>query len=199
MERNPKHEPGRSGRPRSERLHRAILDAALDLVTEVGFRSVSVETIAAKAGVGKTTVYRRWPNKAAVVMDAFMLQMGSTTLFPQEGPLGERIRLQMRTMARAFGGARGTLVKALLAEAQFDSELAQAFHDRWTVPRRQMALKVFEEAVDQGVLRSDIDLDAVIDILYAPIYYRLQMGLEPLSDTYIDTIYGHVMDGLHGS
>ncbi len=67
----------RPGRPRSERLHRAILKTAFKLVLELGFRAVSVELIAAKAGVGKTTIYRRWPNKAAVVMDAFTLMVGS--------------------------------------------------------------------------------------------------------------------------
>ncbi len=161
----------RPGRPRSERLHKSILQTAFDQVLEVGFREVSIESIAAKAGVGKTTIYRRWPNKAAVVMDAFMMRVGAETLFPRADKLTDSIRLQMRTMAKAFRGRDGALVKALLSEAQFDAELATAFRERWTLP-------------------------ATIDLLYAPMYYRLQMGTGPLSDAYIDGIFDHAMAGL---
>lgn len=184
------------GRRRSERRRNAILRTAIDLVLELGFRAVSVESIAAKAGVAKTTIYRRWPNKAAVVMDAFMLRFGSGTQFPTAKKVADSIRLQMRTMAKAFRSRDGALVKALLAEAQFDPELATAFRERWTLPRRKMALEVLQEAVRNGELRPDIDLEATIDVLYAPMYYRLQMGTGPLSDAYIDRIFDHSMQGL---
>jgi len=184
------------GRPRSARRHQAILQTALDLVLDVGFRAVSVEAIAAQAGVAKTTIYRRWPNKAAVVMDAFMERFGAGTQFPRAAKVTDSIRLQMRTMAQAFSSRDGAVVKALLAEAQFDPELARAFYDRWTLPRRQMALAVLHDAVREGELRPDIDLEATIDLLYAPMYYRLQMGTGPLSDAYIDGIFDHAMEGL---
>jgi len=186
----------RSGRPRSERRHNAIMQTAIDLVLELGFRAVSIESIAAKAGVAKTTIYRRWPNKAAVVMDAFMVRFGSGTQFPTAKKVTDRIRLQMRTMASEFRSKDGSLVKALLAEAQFDPELATAFRERWTLPRRKMALAVFQKAISRGELRSDIDLEATIDLLYAPMYYRLQMRTGPLSDAYIDEIFDHAMEGL---
>jgi AcrR family transcriptional regulator len=172
------------------------LQTAIDLVLELGFRAVSIESIAAKAGVAKTTIYRRWPNKAAVVMDAFMVRFGSGTQFPTAKKVTDRIRLQMRTMASEFRSKDGSLVKALLAEAQFDPELATAFRERWTLPRRKMALAVFQKAISRGELRSDIDLEATIDLLYAPMYYRLQMRTGPLSDAYIDEIFDHAMEGL---
>ena len=186
----------RRGRPRSEQLHEAILDAAFDLVLEAGFRAVSLESIAAKAAVGKTTIYRRWPNKAAVVMDAFTMRVGSGTLFPKAPTILASIRLQMRAMAKAFSGSDGALVKALLAEAQFDPELAKAFRERWTLPRRRLARSVLEEAIRRGELRADVDPEDAIDLLYAPIYYRLQMGTGPLSGTYIDGIFNRAMQGL---
>ena len=186
----------RNGRPRSERRHHAILQTAIDLVLEFGFRPVSIESIAAKAGVAKTTIYRRWPNKAAVVMDAFMLRFGSETQFATARKVTDSIRLQMRSMARAFRSKDGAVVKALLAEAQFDAELATAFRERWTLPRRKMALAVFQKATSRGELRSDIDLEATIDLLYAPMYYRLQMGTGSLSDAYIDEIFDQGMEGL---
>ena len=185
----------RNGRPRSERRHKAILKTAMDLVTDLGFRAVSIESIAAAAGVAKTTIYRRWPNKAAVVMDAFMERL-LRTQFPKTMRVTDSIRLQMRSMAKAFRTKDGAVVKALLAEAQFDAELATAFRERWTLPRRNIALDVLQKAISQGELRPDIDLEATIDLLYAPTYYRLQMGTAPLSDAYIDEIFDQVMNGL---
>jgi AcrR family transcriptional regulator len=185
-----------AGQSRSERLRQLILETAIGLVFDVGFRAVSIESIAAKAGVAKTTIYRRWPNKAAVVMDAFMLRVGSGTLFPPTEKVTDSIQLQMRAMAKAFRSRDGALVKALLAEAQFDAELATAFRERWTLPRRQMARAVFQEAVRRKELRPDIDVEATIDLLYAPLYYRLQMGTGPLSDAYVDGLFQHAMKGL---
>ncbi|HEV7990610.1 MAG TPA: TetR/AcrR family transcriptional regulator [Gemmatimonadaceae bacterium] len=188
----------RPGRPRSGEVDQAVLSVALDLVTTVGFRAVTIEGIAARAGVAKTTIYRRWPNRAAVVMDAFMVRVGSHTLFSPDEPFLLSVRHQMRTMAKAFRGEDGALVKALLAESQFDPELASAFRERWILPRRAMALAHFRSGVDQGAIRRDADLEATIDLLYAPIYYRLQMGTGPLSNTYIDSLFDHVMQGVRG-
>ncbi len=185
----------RGGRPRSEQLHQAILKAALDLVLEVGFRAVSIEGIAAKTGVGKTTIYRRWPNKAAVIMEAFIAQLGPASRFPEDERAVERLRLQMQTTAKAFRGRVGALVKALLAEAQFDPELAKAFRENWTLPRRKLVFEVLEEATQQGGLRKDLDIEAAIDAFYAPIYYRLQMGTGPISEAYVDKVYEQAMEG----
>ncbi len=185
----------KGGRPRSEQLHQAMLKAALDLVLEVGFRSVSIEGIAARAGVGKTTLYRRWPNKAAVVMDAFVGLLGRASRFPEDESATERLRLQMQITARALRGRVGALVKALLAEAQFDPELAKAFRENWTVPRRKLVYDILEDAVKQGGVRADIDFEAAIDAFYGPLYYRLQMGTGVISETYVDKVFQQAMDG----
>jgi AcrR family transcriptional regulator len=129
------------GRPRSVRLDRAILKAAVDLVLASGFRALSMDSIAAKAGVGRMTIYRRWPNKAAIIMDAFVTRVDPGTLFSPASSFKESIRLQMRTMAKAFRGRDGALIRVLLAEAQFDPELAKALRERWTMPRRRMAIE----------------------------------------------------------
>jgi len=188
--------PSRGGRPRSEEIHKAILQTTFDLVLRNGFRAVSVESIAAAAGAGKATIYRRWPNKAAVVMDAFTSKVGSGSLFPKASTPTESIRLQMQAMAKTFRGSDGAMVKALLAEAQFDPDLARAFRQRWTMPRRKMAIAVIQEAIRQGEMPSDIDPEDVIDILYGPIYYRLQMGTGPLSTAYVEGIFRRAMQGL---
>jgi AcrR family transcriptional regulator len=185
----------KGGRPRSKQLHQAMLKAALDLVLEVGFRAVSVEAIAAKTGVGKTTLYRRWPNKAAVIMEAFIGLLGPASRFPENERAVERLRLQMHITAKAFRGRVGALVRALMAEAQFDPELAKAFRENWTLPRRKLVYETLEEAIRQGGVRADIDIEAAIDAFYAPIYYRLQMGTGPISESYVDSVYEQAMEG----
>ena len=186
----------RHGRPRSTEVDQAVMSAALDLVSASGFRAVTIEAIAAKTGVAKSSIYRRWPNRAAVLMDAFMARVGSEALFDPDEPFLEGVRRQMRAMAKAFRGEDGELVKALLAESQFDPELAKAFRERWTVRRRAMALAHFRSAAERGSIRRDADLETVVDMLYAPFYYRLQMGTGPLSNAYVDGLFDQVMQGL---
>jgi AcrR family transcriptional regulator len=177
-------------------VHEAILRAAFELVLESGLRAVTIEAIAAKAKVGKTTIYRRWPNKAAVIMDAFTARVEPEAVFRKAPAILDSIRWQMRSVARAFNGTDGDVVKSLIAEAQFDSEVAAAFQERWTLPRRRRARAMIEEAVHRGELPTDVDPERVIDLLYAPIYYRLLMGTGPLSEAYIDRVFEGVMYGL---
>jgi len=199
MELERKHEGAQAtggGRPRSPRIHQAILKSAADLVLESGFRAISMDDIAARAKVGRMTIYRRWCNKAAIIMDAFVARVDPGTLFVPARTYTESIRLQMRSMAKVFRGRDGALIRALLAEAQFDPRLAAELRDRWTMPRRKMAIAYFQQGIKDGFLRPDVDPDAMIDILYAPLYYRLQTGTGPLSDAYVDEIFDHAMKGL---
>jgi AcrR family transcriptional regulator len=192
----PSETAARRGRPRSDEAHQAILTAALEEVFAVGFRALGIDAIAARAGVGKATIYRRWPNKAAVVMDAFLAEVGPGTGFPPAPRAIDRIRMQMEAQSKAFRSKYGVLIKSLLGEAQFDPELAEAFRERWIMPRRRLAREVLVEAIQQGELRDDVDVEAAIDMLYAPIYYRLQIGTGPISEKYVDGILEQVMDGL---
>jgi AcrR family transcriptional regulator len=185
-----------TGRPRSPKIHHAVLAAAAKLVLADGFGSLTMDTIAAAADVGRMTLYRRWPNKAAIVMDAFVARVDPNTLFAEGENYLESIRLQMRAMAKSFRGEDGVLMRALLGAAQLDPELATALRDRWTMPRRRMAIAYFRDGMKRGYLRPDTDPDVIIDLLYAPIYYRLQMGTGPLSYAYVDEIFDHAMRGV---
>jgi AcrR family transcriptional regulator len=184
------------GRPRSPEIDRAVLAAAVKLVLAQGFGTLTMDTIAAAAGVGRMTLYRRWPNKAAIVMEAFVSRVDPNTLFVSGENYLEGIRLQMRAMAKIFRGKDGVLMRSLLGAAQLDPELAMALRDRWTMPRRRMAIAYFRDGMKQGYLRPDADPEVIIDLLYAPMYYRLQMGTGPLSNTYVDEIFDHVMNGV---
>lgn len=184
------------GRPRDPSIDRAVLQAAAKLVLAHGLRAVSIDSIAEEAGVGRMAIYRRWPNKAAIVMSAFVDRVDATTLFSPSADYLDSIRLQMRTMARAFRGKDGALLKILLAEAQHCADVASELREGWTLPRRKMAIAYFEQGIREGWLRAEVDPEMMIDVLYAPLYYRLQMGIGALSDAYADAVFDHAMRGL---
>jgi hypothetical protein len=108
----------------------------------------------------------------------------------------ERIRRQMRAVARAFRGSHGDLLRALLAEAQFDSELSRALIDAWVRPRRAIAIAIFEAGIASGELKSDLDVNVAIDALYGGLYYRFLLPYAPLSPKYAEALADTVMDGL---
>jgi AcrR family transcriptional regulator len=186
---------GEIGRPRSQAAHDAVLKAALRLVTKRGFRSVSVNEIAAEAGVGKMTLYRHWPNKAALVMDALLVLVGSETDFPEASSAIKSLRQQLDLQVAFFRSSRGNLVRSLVAEAQSDRELAIAFRERWLDPRREGVRKIMRAAVVEGSLRSDVDIDTAIDLLYGSLYYRLLLGSGALDERFVDLAYHQFLEG----
>ena len=186
------------GRPRDQAAHDAILKTALRLVTKRGFRGVSVNEIAAQAGVGKMTVYRHWPNKAALVMDSLLVLIGPETAFPEAGTAIERLRRQLDLQAAFFGGSRRNLIRSVVAEAQSDPVLAAAFRERWLNPRREWGRQIMRAGVAEGSLRSDLDIDAALDVLYGSFYYRLLVRSEVPDEHFVDAIYRQFIEG-HGA
>jgi AcrR family transcriptional regulator len=154
-----------------------------------------VNQIAAEAGVGKMTLYRHWPNKAALVMDALLVLIGSETDFPEAGSAIESLRQQLDLQAAFFRSSRGNLIRSLVAEAQSDPELAIAFRERWLNPRREGVRKIMRGAVVEGSLRSDIDIDTAIDLLYGSLYYRLLLGSGALDERFVDLAYHQFLEG----
>jgi AcrR family transcriptional regulator len=184
-------------RLRPEQIEAVIISTVFDELLENGFRAVTIESISAKTGIAKTSIYRRWPNKAAMVMEAFLFRIGPGIEFPRKPSYVESIRLQMLALAKAFRGPFGSMIKALLGEAQFDAELAEAFRTRWIAPRRDAAKEVLQSAIGNKELRPDVDLDQALDALYGGLYYRLMIGSGPLSDACVRGIFSAVLDGLH--
>jgi AcrR family transcriptional regulator len=183
-------------RLRPAQIEAVIISTVFDELLKNGFRAVTVESISAKTGIAKTSIYRRWPNKAAMVMEAFLFRIGPGIEFPSKSSYVESIRLQMLALAKAFRGPFGSIIKALLGEAQFDAELAEAFRTRWITPRREAAKAVIQSAIRNKELRPDIDLDQALDALYGWLYYRLMIGSGPLSDACVRGIFSAVLDGL---
>ncbi len=151
------------------------------LLAEVGFAGTSVDAIAQAAGVSKATIYRWWPNKAAVVMEALLgaieADFPATAGADTEEDLIARIR---RTIA-LFRSPKGRILASLIGEAQFDPELAEAYRQRLLGPRRAGLRAALERAVAAGALRPG-DLELAVDIVYGPLYARLLLGHAPLDD-----------------
>jgi AcrR family transcriptional regulator len=184
------------GRPRSRSADERILKAALKLVEAGGFQSVTMEAIAATADVARTTIYRRWPNKESVIMDAFLEEVGPAIAFPTLPNVRESLRRQMKLLAKAFRGKAGLLIRSLLAEAQFNSELRTAFRERWIAKRRASAIAVIKTGIAAGEIPSCIDPDILLDVLYGGLYYRLLIGTGAISDDYVDSVWDTVVGGL---
>ena len=184
------------GRPRSEEARSAILNSTLELLEEVGFSDLKIEAVAARAGVGKTTIYRWWPSKAVLVADAFMSSVIRETRFPDTGSVREDLRAQMQRLAGIFRGQRGRILRSLVGGGQSDPELIAAFRNRWLIPRRAEAFGILQRAIDRGQLPPELDRNLLLDTLYGPLYFRMLVGHGPLSAAFVDGVCDAVMDGI---
>jgi AcrR family transcriptional regulator len=183
------------GRPRDEDCRARILRAGLQLLEESSFGDITTDAIADRAGSSKATIYRWWPNKAAVLIEALREAVEQELPFPETGDLRQDIRLQLRNFVKLLTGRRGRIFKAFIAAAQSDPEVAETFAAVWRNPRRALA-KVALERHRGHALREDVDLDIVMDALYGPLYYRLLAGHGPLSERYADSISEVVLRGI---
>jgi AcrR family transcriptional regulator len=185
------------GRPRSEESRQSILRSTLKfLKRDGGFPELSIEAIAADANVGKTTVYRWWPTKAALVADAFSASADGELRFPDTGSVQRDMTLQIRRLIRVFRSDRGKVVATLLAGGQSDPELIEAFRERFLWPRRRQAYQTLQRGIDRGELPANLDLDLVLDSLYGPIYMRFLIRHAKLEERFADEICGLVLQGL---
>src|SRR5258708_32149040 len=122
-------------RLRPEEIEAVIIDTVFEDLLEHGFRAVTVESISAKTSIAKTSIYRRWPNKAAMVMEAFLFRIGPGIEFPRKPSYVEIIRLHTLALAKAFRGPFASMITPLLRAAQCDAALAGAFRARWIAAR----------------------------------------------------------------
>ncbi len=174
----------------------AIMEAAADLLTEGGLAAASIEAIAARAGVSKVTIYKWWPSRGAVAVDAYFHRYQQTIQVEDTGDVAHDLAMQIRALIQAFRGSAGRVMTELIGQAQSDPALAEVLRSRWLQPRREAAAGVLQRYVDRGEIRPDIDAGIVMDQLYAPVYYRLAMQHEPLFDELADTLVANLLDGI---
>jgi AcrR family transcriptional regulator len=133
------HEKIPAGRPRDAQTTRRILDAALELGLELGFNGLTVEGVAERAAVGKTTIYRRWPDIWSVVVDAVLDEVMRIAPVQQLETARESFRVSMRLVAKSFRGHQGEILRPLIGRAQIDGTLRRALADRWLLARRKIS------------------------------------------------------------
>ncbi|HWE97132.1 MAG TPA: TetR/AcrR family transcriptional regulator [Tepidisphaeraceae bacterium] len=189
-----------AGRPRDPGTTRSILKAALELGMELGFDGLTVEGIAARAGVGKSTIYRRWPDAWSIIADAVFADVARIAPVLERATARESFRASMRLVARSFRGHHGEILRPLIGRAQVDKSLRQALAEHWLSARREISRKIVRRGIASGELRAGLDPDIVLDALYGPLYHRLLLPYEGdavhLSDAYIDALVDTVFGGL---
>jgi len=170
----------RPGRPRSEAARQAISAAAMAELTERGYAALTIEGIAARAGVGKQTIYRWWPSKADLVLEALLDLSATRVAVPDEGSLpADLVGFLEETFRQR--GQRPVLV-GLMAQALLDPVFAVAFRDRFLFGRRAVLRQILDRAAKRGEIAPDIDPELVIDVVYGVLWYRLLLDHAPLDD-----------------
>ncbi|GAA0487156.1 TetR/AcrR family transcriptional regulator [Streptomyces stramineus] len=184
---------------RSERSRRAILDAALELVGEVGFTKLTIEAIAARAGVGKQTIYRWWPSKAAVLFEACVPEGVDPAAIelPDTGDLEADLKTVLRATVDELTSERlEAATRALTAETQNDAELGRALTAKVLEPQLQAYVRRLRAAQRTGQVAADIDLRIALELLVGPLFHRWQTRTLPLTHAYADTVVELTLRGL---
>ncbi len=162
------------GRPRSAEVDLAIRRATIDLLGEESYDALSMEAVASRAGCGKAAIYRRWPSKSALVVDAIAMCKEQGFQFSDTGSAREDLLLYVQAMVRYLRTSDvGRVMPALVAELARNDELAESFRAGFIQPRRALVSDALARGVERGELRADIDLDIVADAMVGVIHHRL--------------------------
>jgi AcrR family transcriptional regulator len=172
------------GRPRSEGCRQKVLAAADTLFMRDGLARMSVDGVAQLAGVSKATIYRWWPNKSAIVMEALLASSEAEVYVPVSPFPEEDLIARVRRTVALFRGPRGRIIASLIGQAQSDPEIAEAYRQHLLGPRRAAMREAVQRAVDAGIYRADIDFDLAMDILYGPLYERLLLCHAPFDEAF---------------
>ena len=184
------------GRPRSPQVRDAILSAARALLQESGVAGLTMEAVAERAGVGKPTVYRWWPNRHAVAMAALM---DAATARPARtrtrSPL-RALREQLLAVSDTLASRQGRSVTTMIASADPDTEIAKAFRHHFVLERRNEGRALLLRAIEAGEVRPQIDVDTALDQLYGALFFRVLMGHAPADAAFVRALLDQAVSGL---
>jgi AcrR family transcriptional regulator len=187
------------GRPRSERAERAILGATTQLLEEKGFVALTMDEVALRAGVGKATIYRRWPTKGILAFDAFLAQFLARQPLPDTGTLRGDLLAALRAWIRTVKGTvTGRTLVGLIAEVQRDPALADVWRDRFVRPVRGRHRIMIERSVQRDEIPPETDPEIALDLLFGSAYHRLLQSHLPLSDHFAQVVVNTIVSGIEG-
>jgi AcrR family transcriptional regulator len=184
------------GRPRSEKARQAILAAAMDLLFDHGLTAMSMDDVARRAGVSKATIYRWWPSKERLALDALAAEWASSAAADQadtgtlRGDLLARFRPWVRQLNRR---PYARVVAGLVAAAQTDDAFAELYRQHFVQPRRVATRDLLVRARERGEIAADTDLEVALDLLYGPVYHRLLHGHAPVTQRFAQQVIDAVM------
>jgi AcrR family transcriptional regulator len=174
-----------------------IMRATLDLAQEVGYAKLSIEAVAARAGVGKHTVYRRWPSKGLLFLDSLLSLNEPVLDYPDTGDVMADLRRQIHATVDLLATSPWAgLYRALVGEAQHDPAVAAGLNERFIRPQADKTVARLEAAKAQGQISSDLDLDLAMAILSGPLYFTFLVTQEPVTHDYIDRVLHALFAGM---
>jgi AcrR family transcriptional regulator len=185
----PQDQAAKRGRPFSETTERAILQATSQLLAEKGLADITIEEVAARARVGKASVYRRWTSKGSLAFDAFESDFLARQPLPDTGELRGDLVAALRSWVRTVKNTpTGRTLRGLIAEVQRDPELGAIWRERFVGPVRAQHRKIIDRAIARGEIAPSTDPDILLDLLYGPAYHRLLQGHLPLNDRFVHSV-----------
>ena len=176
-----------------------MLDAACDLFERGGYPAVTIEAVSLRSGVAKTTIYRWWPNRAALVVDLLFLVAAAAVPMPSGGNPLQTIRAELGLVARALEGLTGRLLLSVLGEAQHDPEVRAALRKGLFLPRRRATAEVVRRAQASGAIRQDVPPLLVVDLMFGPLFYRKFVLQERVTGAFVTQVFEGVLSGLGSS
>ena len=191
----------KAGRPRSAESHRAIIKAALELMAEEGFEAMSIEAIAARAGVGKTTIYRRWDSKADLVIDAIGSLQAEIPVINSGNLRNDLLTMFGTAVQQESPSFFENMVFNMIGVLKTNPEIFQAFYSRIIVPRLNQFTAMIEQAKSRGELRPDIDPLIMVDLLAGPLFFRMLFTslISTLPKDWAEQIIDAVLNGVSGT
>jgi AcrR family transcriptional regulator len=182
------------GRPRSERVHAAILAATAELLGASGYAALTMDGVAERAGVARQTIYRRWSSKLRLVIE-LLEQLSESAPLPDTGSVRSDIAALYRRYATNIPSAGGPIIPALIAESLYNDELAGIVR-AYIMTRRRQAMLVFERAVDRGEIDPAYDREMLVDMISGFSWYRKLIAGIPIADADAETMAALLLDGI---
>lgn len=187
---------GRGRRP-TEQVRREILQAAGHLLLVEGMSGFTIERVAEVSGASKMTIYKLWPSKGALALDGYFTVVEPTLVFPDTGDIAADLATQLRSFVRLLRDTpAGRVIGALIGSAQSDPALLAAYREKYSGPRRALAVEALTRARERGQIRGDVDPEMLIDQLWGACYHRLLIPDQPLTDAFAVGLVDNLVRGI---